>query len=150
MAGNWDISMLGDEQLQKKLHRLTTTGQRRVVSSAIRKAGKRVHASVLQKLQGNPVKIRTGKLLAGMRQMRPIAGPTKRGRIRWDIPMPYRELLEIDPGDKHYYPAAVEYGLDNVPPHSYIRSTIDEDRAQEFAQIGRDIGVGIIREAKKG
>lgn len=143
-----DISMFGDKELQRKLNRLGQRGATKVVRQALRKAAKRAKDRVVQNLSGAPVQVRTGTLRQAF-QATKIAGKTSRGFIRLGVVVPDRAALGItDPNS--FYPYSVEYGHGNVPAHPYIRPAIDDHKSSEFAEIGRDIGRGIEKEASRG
>jgi HK97 gp10 family phage protein len=136
-----DISMLGDRELEKTLARLPDVAQKRVVRKAFTKGGRVVLAAVKRH---TPVK--TGALKKGIKSR---AGKARRGAVVRSVMLPYREELGIPADAKHYYPAAVEYGHGNVPPHSFLRKGYDEVEEQVFSLVKREIGDGIQREFLK-
>lgn len=142
------ISFIGDRALQRKLNRLETRTAKKVVSAAFRKSAKRIRRRVVQNLSGNPVQVRRGELRRLFERAK-IRGSSRRGRIRIGIVEPDRDELGITSGDPNYWPYAVEYGHGGVPPHPYLRPAVDDHYDQEVAEIGRDIGAGIEREAKR-
>ncbi len=69
------------------------------------------------------------------------------------VNLPSRAELGIRPDDKWYYPMAIEYGAKgkrtHFPARSFMRTTADRYALQEYAQIGKDIGRAIEREAHR-
>ncbi len=150
MADGVDISVLGDKELERKLKRLAGAAQRKVVRQALRANAKRTHQRILGKIQGDPIKSRTGRLLAAWKATKPKAGKRSRSRLQVVVPLPDRSVLGLT-DDQGYYPTALEYGRrdGSMPARPYIRPAVDEKRTEELRQIGRDIGRGIEREARK-
>lgn len=149
MAAGIDISMIGDKALEKKFRRLEDKVQKRIVRKALRASAKRFKARVIENVSGFPVGVRTGRYRAAIKAGKVKAIPRSRGRIGVGIPMPLRSELGISPDDKHYFPAALEYGSDTAPARPHFRPAVDEHKSEELRQIGRDIGDGIEREAKR-
>lgn len=149
MAAGIDISMVGDKALQKKFKRLEGVAQKRVIRKALRASAKRIKARVVAKVSGDPVGVQTGRYRQAIKAGKVKAIPRSRGRIGLGIAMPLRSELGISPDDKHYFPAALEYGSDTAPARPHFRPAVDEHKTEELRQIGRDIGDGIEREAKR-
>jgi len=148
-----DISLLGDKELERKLAGLADKLQRKVVRTALHKTlNKIVKKEIVRRLSGHPVQSKTGRLRAAMKRgrVRSSAGRKARRTIARAIPLPPREELGIDPDDKFYYPAAVEYGHGNVPPKSFLRAAVDDNEERIKKHLARLIGEGIEREAARG
>ena len=148
-----DISMLGDKELQRKLNRLTGPKAKTVVRSAIRKSAKRAQRRMVANLSGNPVGVDSGRLLAAIKGAK-VANASSRGTLYYGVPLPTREQLGIpkkDRGGKKagYYPVILEYGTSRMAARPWMRPAIDDTADSEKAQIGRDIGKGIERLARK-
>lgn len=143
-----DISMLGDKELQRKLNRLASPRAKAVVRAALRKGAKRAKQRVIANLSGAPVQVRTGELRAAFANAK-IRSERMRGAIRLGVTLPTRAELGIAAGDKFYYPYAVEYGHSGAPAYPFIRPAVDDHEAEEVAAIGRDIGAGIEKEARR-
>ncbi len=151
-----DISILGDKELEKKLAALgSEAAQKKAVRPALRKSIKRIRTRVIQHLSGLPVQPQTGRLLVGMASVKPQSLRRSRGTLGVVLPFPSREQLGIDPKDKYFYPAAVEYGhvrgagKSAAPPHPFIRPAVDNNSERELSLIAADIGKGIIKQAMK-
>ena len=149
MRSGIDISMVGDKDLEKKFRRLEDKVQKRIVRKALRAAAKRIKGRVVAKVSGDPVGVQTGRYRQAIQSTKVVAAKRSPGMISLGLPMPFREALGISPKDRHYFPAALEYGSDNASARPHFRPAVDENRAEEFRQIGRDIGTGIEREAKR-
>ena len=149
-----DISMLGDKELQRKLNRLTGPRAKAVVRQAIRKSVKRAQKRMVAKLSGAPVNVDTGRLRAAIGSNK-IENASSRYVVYLGVPMPTREELGIAPSEKGYYPYSLEFGYvhgltgEKIRAYPWIRPSIDETEDSEKAQIGRDIGKGIERLARK-
>lgn len=148
MALVLDISVLGRKDLERALSRLESRTQKKVLRQALRKSAKRTQARVVDNLSGEKVGVITGQLREAFKKSK-IRGATRRGTIRIGVEFPTRDALGIAADDPHYYPTAVEFGHGNVPPYPYMRPAVDEHRTKEIAEIGRDVGKGIEREAGK-
>lgn len=144
-----DISLVGSDILIKQLASFEPKVQKRVVRQTLRKSAKHLKAHIVTNLSGHPVSPDSGRYLAAMTAAKPKALPRSRTMIGVGIAMPYRAELGIDPGYKWYYPFAVEYGHDRAPPKAPLRRAIDDHADEEHRFMGRDIGKGVDREARK-
>lgn len=153
--GMVDISMLGDKELDRKLAKLATAAsQKRAVRPALRKSTKRLKAHVVANLSGRVVKPDTGRWLRATIAAKVKAIKRSRGEIGTAFAMPTREELGIEPGYEWYYPFAVEYGhpapgREHASAKAPIRQAVNSHAREELFRIGRDIGKGIEKEAKK-
>ncbi len=144
-----DISLTGDRALLEKLAALGKPAtQKKAVRPALRAATKRLKAIVVSNLSGRVVTPQTGRLLAAISGEKVHAIPAKGGIIGTGFDMPRRSDLGIE-GDDEYYPAILEFGHEKAPAKSYLRAAVDDNKARELAQIGRDIGKGIEKQAAK-
>lgn len=148
-----DISMFGDKALARGLARLEPRIQKKVVRQAIRKSAKRVRAHVIANWERTKD---TGQMAEAFKAIKIRAGKRSRHGLRMEYPLPERSLLGISPSYKWYPPFAVEYGYTRtarapvtVPPKAPIRRAVNEHTDQEHAIMGREIGKGIEREARK-
>ena len=152
-----DISVLGDKALEKKLAALENKHQAAAVRSAFGKSGTRLKKAIVAAApvrsdyegKGHP----PGMLKAALKATK-LKSFSKFGLIRRFWPLPVRELLGIGPKEKHYWPAAVEYGHrrkggGRVPPKAYIRGTVNRFQDAEIKRIGQDIGRWIEKKAAK-
>jgi hypothetical protein len=157
-----DISIFGDKELERSLSSLPDKVQRSVVRRELKESGKRIHRVIIQKLSGHPIAPRTGRLLMAFAGQEVTADPDrKRGQIRYGIKLPEREVLGIPAHVKgtksHYYPVALEYGYTtklrgktfNVPPKSYLRSSVDENKDKELWRMRVNIGKGIEKQWRR-
>lgn len=77
------------------------------------------------------------------------AMPRSRKRFGYNILTPYRTDLMIGAQETHYYPAVVEFGDHDTPPHSYIRKGWDDKEHQIIAFIEQEVGRVIDQMAAK-
>lgn len=144
-----DIRAFGDKELEKQLGRIVEKTQKTIVAGALRKeatrAKKRIAANIV--MLGL---VKTGRMLAGYQTAKIRSTRVAKNLIRVGVENPVRAALGIDPQDKYYYPYAVEFGHARAEPKPFIRPAIDEHRPASFRAIGKDIGSGILRAAKRG
>ncbi|NIO43785.1 MAG: hypothetical protein GTO41_28685 [Burkholderiales bacterium] len=149
----FELKMLGDKDLSRKLSHLANKGQRKVVGKAMRNSGQRIKTKVLLALSGQILQERTGRLVNAL-EMQKLRSRTLRSKQMYivGLPLPTRAALRIPVDHKWYYPAALEYGSAkrNIPAFAPFRRTVDANRDAELSRIGEDIGTGIAREAKRG
>ena len=161
-----NISLLGDRELERKLARLAGPAQKRVVRRAMRDACKRIHRRLIRKVSGYPVGIVTGEYLAAIKAEKPSAGKRGRSVIQIVLAAPREAEQAIQQN-------ALEYGRNvetrgkrlrarrklresgaqahwrPAPAFPHVRPAVDEKKRSDLRLIGRDIGRGIVREAKK-
>lgn len=161
-----DISLLGDRELERKLARLVGPAQKRIVRAALRGSAKRTHKRLVRKVSGYPVRVVTGEYLKAVKAEKPRAGKRSRSAIQMVIPAPREPEQAIQQ-------MALEYGRNvetrarrlrehrklresgaqahwrPAPAFPHVRPVVDEKKRSELVLIGRDIGRGIVREAKK-
>lgn len=135
MEAKVDISVLGDKEVQRHLERINIAMQKKIVKGALRKAAKPVLATARVLCHELSGKLKRSLKIKAMRQ--------RRGRFGTLISTGTREQLGIPADEKYFYPAAVEYGHDNVPAHSYLREAVDRNSAQTFATIASEVESGL-------
>lgn len=148
-----DIQVLGVKELGQALARFEPRIQKKVVRRALRESGKRLKDKALVNWSGGVVTERTGRTVAAMEAERVKPVRTRRG-IRFEWAMPTKAALGIE--DDSYYPFAIEYGYTRtkrapvvVPAKAPIRRAVNSNMAREHAAMGKEIGKGIEREAKR-
>ena len=129
------IILTGVKELDAKLRNLSTAMGNKIVRSALRHGGKHLLAKTKD---ATPVD--TGKLQKGLKLK-----ALKRSRNRSGVMVvtPTREYLGIDPKDKGYYPAAVEYGTENKPANSYLRATKSRETGAVVAIFRKEVAAGV-------
>ncbi len=141
-----DIKLLGDKALERKLAGLVAAAEKKIVSQALRKSAKRIKKRIIDKVSGFPVGVVTGNYKAAIKASKVRAGKRKRGMIRVGLTRPAEARQAIQQN-------ALEYGRTRggrpMAARPHVRPAVDEDKANEQKRIGRDIGAGIVREAKK-
>lgn len=162
---SFDISILGDKELQRALDELPRTVQKRILTGVMTKAGNQIIKPAV--LAAVPVD--TGLLKAKLSEEKFKVVARQGGqKLRAGMPMPTREAMGIGklnltkmerklikwglkkkPKEWWYYPAHVEYGHGSVPAHSYIRKPTDDNANRVFAMIGRLLGPAIERAAAR-
>ena len=144
MAGDgFDISLLGDKLLERKLARLGKSVQQgKALRPPMRASIKRLRGYIVNNLSGHPVAPDTGRYRDSMAVARPI--PIKRSRsgpIGFTLELPDRWELGIpQEAKKKEYPVLLEYGWQRVPAKAPIRRAVDDHADAEHATIARAIG----------
>ena len=141
MPGFIDISLIGDKVLQRKLKRLPIATQKKIVRKALREGGRPVLAAAQQN-----VPVRSGRTKASLKLR---ARKAKRGSFGVDVRTGTRAELGIPENDPSYYPFSVEYGHGNVAAQPFMRPAMDDNRDKALRIIGKELGAGILREARK-
>jgi Arc/MetJ family transcription regulator len=171
MAGKFvDINVLGDEALARKLRKLPLKSQKKAVRPALRASAKRVKKYVIDNISGSPLAVVTGSYREAWRRSKVRVGKQRRGRIAVGIVYPTRSELDISPGDKYYYPFALEYGRSargrgtkntdaglsrsargtkDVRAIPHVRPAVDDHARVEKRLIGVHIGREIEKLARK-
>jgi len=148
MARMFDISFIGDKELQRKLHELEYGAQAKAVRPALRKSAKRLKAEVIRRIP-----VGSGNYLKVWKRTKIRKGAAKRGLTRLGIVAPTREELGISPNDQWFWPYALEYGHTSrgirVFARPHMRPAVDENKASELRRIGSDIGTEIEKIFKK-
>lgn len=74
-----------------------------------------------------------------------------KGEIGVKVAMPPRDVLNIGPKDKGYYPAILEYGAPsrNIRPYAYLRKSHDNNLEKVFSFFEDKLGELIDQEAEK-
>lgn len=151
-----DISIVGDKALGRALAKLPDRIQRKVVRQSLRKSAKRQNQYIVQHLSGIPVAPESGRWLIAQSAQKPKTAKRSRRGIRIELPYPRREELGIAPGEKYYYPTAIEYGTTKtrqgrgpLPAFAPVRRAVDENMEKEHQIMGTEIARGIEREARR-
>lgn len=140
-----DISITGDKELQKKLARLDFALQRTIVRQSARLAMK-------------PVKDRAQSLVpvdsGQLKQSIKVMSKTRRGISRISVVTGTRPELGIDPDQKGYYPAALEFGYKAlngrfIAPKSFLRKALSDLQESVKNDLGQKINAKILRKVKK-
>ena len=142
-----NISILGDKLLEQKLHNLIDAVQKRVVRSALRKSAKRTQVRITENIRAKGL-IKTGKMLEAFQAAKVKSASNNRTILRYGPEWPLRSELGISAADAGYYPAAVEFGHDNVPAYPFVRPALNDHKDDELNKLRSDIGSGIIRVAR--
>jgi len=146
-----DISILGDKQTARRLHRLVSKVQKRVVGKALRAGGKPVLAATKAKAP-----VDTGRLKGSLklRTARLSRRRKRQGEFGMEVRTGTREELGLAPDATGYYPISQEYGWKlrgggAAPARPYMRPAADERRREALGIIGREIASGVKREARR-
>lgn len=138
-----DISMVGDKELERMFRDLPVKLQTKVVRQANTKAIRPILRSVKAR-----VPVLTGVLKRGLKS-RAMKRKRRNSPIGRFLLLPLRADLGIKADDPYYYPAAVEYGHDNVAAVRFLRDGFDAAEEEAFGILKKEIGAGVEREAKK-
>lgn len=151
-----DFKFLGGKEMGILFQRLARNASSKAVRPAVRRSARRLKAKVLLKTEGTLFTQPTGNLSRALDAEKIRTKIWKRtGTVSVDWPLPSRSALGISGEAKGYYPLHVEFGHSKglrggvVPPKSYLRSTVNEERASENQKIGREIGKRMIKQAQR-
>jgi len=135
-----DISMLGDKALARKLKRLEQKDAKKVVRDALKSEAKIVKRDVIAKVrssaQSGPPSVHRYREAIGKSKVKDLRSRSLIGYAMW---FPDRATLGIDPKDKHFFPAAFEYGHGSVPAVPIFRPSIDEAKERRLSRITKSI-----------
>ena len=136
----FDISLLGDAELARKLHALPEKVERKVIRQAIRKGGQ----PILRDAKANANKL-TGAMAKNIKLR---AMKRKRGRIGVRIQTGTRLEMGISADEGYYYPAIVEFG-DGATRRAFrfMRRALDSNQHASMTVMRDEIAKGIEREA---
>lgn len=136
MASGFSFSITGHQELQRRLSTLKASLARKIVSRAMRQGAKHVLAKSKALA---PVK--TGAL---KRSLKVRALKTRRkGVTGVAVQTGTREELGIPAKSKAYYPAALEFGSENMPAKSYMRAALESQRGIVIRTIENELAIGI-------
>lgn len=160
-----DISMLGNDQLQRDLNALKHSTGRRIVGQSLKAAAQPVAVGAAI---GSPVLTGANREHITVERAKGL----RRGQFGYAVVTGTRAELKIDPKDDYYYPVIVEHGQNHhesaknstrarqkatarkvrrirerksishriVPPKPYLRPAFDGRVAQSLANISNEIG----------
>lgn len=131
MAQAFDISLLGDKELQRQFQQLPLVVQRKLLRQSFRAALRPVLAAA----RARAPKV-TGRMA---RTLRLRAMKRRRGQLGLMIISGTREALGIPPDSRSYYPAHVELGTSQMPAEPYLRPSFDSQRESMVQTLARGI-----------
>jgi HK97 gp10 family phage protein len=111
------MALEGDKETLDAFNALTGPEKTKARRSAMKKAAKE---AVLPSVKSN-IKVRTGTLMNAITVI-----PGGRNFIGAYVGIKDRAAVGVSPEDKHFWPAAVEFGHGDVPAYSYLRKGLDE------------------------
>lgn len=132
-----DISVLGDEELAARLHSVGVKVQRRIVAGALKRA-----ASVVLRGARQLAPVDTGRLQKSLK-IKPLL--VRRGSSIFGVRVVTgtRSELRINPEDRYYYPAVLEYGSATVRPFRFMRNAADQHKPAFRAAARKALRDGI-------
>lgn len=157
-----DISLLGDREAERKLHRLDVALQRKIVRAALRLGARPVRDEAKRLAPVLTGKMRDTITIKALR--------ARRGNFGVQVQTGTRAQLGIEPNDPYYYPAAVEFGhagpghgltpkerrrkrrveaSKEIPANPFMRPALDNKAGEAKSAIAGAIRTGIEREAGK-
>ena len=147
-AGTVDISLLGDKALSKKLRRLETKVQKKIVRKALRAGARPILASAKALVPySEGLRRRSGKHLRDTLKLRALKA--RKGRFGVQVLTGTREELGIAANESGYYPLSLEYGGGNAPAQPYLRPALDMNRVRSTRIVHYTIRRGILQEARR-
>lgn len=131
MAQAFDLSLLGDQELNRQFKALPLVVQRKLLRQSFREALR----PVLTAARANAPRL-TG-LLA--RTLRLRALKRRRGQLGMMVISGTRASLKIPATHPWYYPAHVELGTSKMPARPYLRPAFDTQRESMVRTLARGI-----------
>lgn len=134
------IDLTGDEKLLQKMESLEKKDAMKAVRKAVRAGFKLVLQSVKSRI---PVDTGAMKKHTKLR-----AGKRSRFKYTMTIDYPKRSQLGIDEGDKHYYPAVIEYGDGKRKAYKPMRKGFDSRASAAQSRFRRVLWAEILKAIK--
>jgi len=136
----FDISLLGAPELAKALSELTPQLERKVLTKALRQAGKFYLALAKARAPRDEGRLSSTMRLRSMKR--------RKGRVGVSIQTGTRSELGIDPKQKGYYPAHTEFGHRDRggvhhPPIPFMRTSLKTGESAIFAILRQELDSGI-------
>lgn len=128
---SFNISMVGDRKLQRKLASLRKVVQTPIVRDSMAHAMKPV-----QEMAQANAPVLTGRL---KKSIKIGSFSAKGGVIGAAVRSGTRRQLRIEPSDPYYYPAALEYGTAKKPAKSFMRAAMFAKRGEVIARFRRNL-----------
>lgn len=135
---NFDIRLLGDEELTRNLKRLDHEIQKKIAKRALREGAK-----PMLETAKSLVPVRTGRLRDSLKIKSYTA--SRGGYITADVKPGKREELGISKDDKHYYPSVLEFGdkRRGIQPKPYLRPAFDANKSRSLSIVKAIFKAGI-------
>jgi HK97 gp10 family phage protein len=127
MAGKISIKMLGDKELAARFEQLSSQVQRKIVKPALQEGADYI------KLYAHMMAARRTGNMANSIFVEPL---TKKGVVGFKVSTGSRMLLGIPADAKYYYPAAIEFGTENMPARPFMRPATYDNEQLVYIKIG--------------
>lgn len=160
----FDISVLGAPELTKAFAALPDNLERKVLTKALREAGKVLLVAVKARAPRDQGKLASTLKLKAMKRSRRRVGYAVQTGTRAELGIIAKTRISYEGSGANlrvkrgketgYYPAHVEFGHKteegtHVPPNPYMRSSLRSGREGLLAIIRNEIDTGIEREMRK-
>ncbi len=126
----FDLTVLGDKKLQRKLNKLEKKLGSKVMRSSLKTAMEPV-----RDLAKRRAPVDTGLMQRSIR----IGTKSNRNGVSAMVRTGTRKQLKIPEDDKYYYPAAIEYGSRLQPARSFLRASLGRLKGTVLKITGREI-----------
>lgn len=141
MPAMFDISAIGDKQIERAFGQLPERAQSRVIRKVNKQSVERLKNEMLINYSGRVVKEVTGETISAIESQRPTT------RSRGDVVvalLPYPQDAEAA-----ITVNALEYGTPTFAAKAPIRKAVNDNQERELGIIAKEIGKGVEREFKK-
>ena len=163
-----DIKLFGDKELERRFAKLTDARQTTIMAQELEKSAKRLKKKMVAKVAGftkddtpDEQKSHSNRLIDALKVTKVTRSRLSRTEPRGFISSvnlaPERSALGLPPKYPWFYPWSLEYGYTRtgrnpvvVPPQSWIRSTMNENKAAEISKIARSISKKIEKAFRTG
>jgi len=144
-----DMTIQGDQQLERKLLSL----ERKVAKKVVRKAGRKALRPILSSAKQNAKTMvggEMGTLLAAALILRAFRKQRKSSYgLNVRLKAAIQEFIHIaKDGTRYYIPAAIEYGHDSAAAIPFMRAAFEANRGKTIVIMKDEIWKGIKLEAR--
>ena len=146
MPIQFDIKVLGSQELERKLGQLPKKAQNRVMKRVLRATGRRIHNEILLNFSGRVVDEKTGRTVAALEANRPRVVRNNDRGIVVGLRLPTRAQLGPEAvSAKGYHITALEYDV-RLGPRMPIRKAVNAIQDDALDRMATEIAEGIEKE----
>ena len=142
----FNVAMLGDAELERRLLELPEKVERTVITRALRNASqafaKAIKPDVPRSTPKRSRKTKTGKHMADTLKTRAMR--RRKHRIGYRVFTGTRAELGI-PSGKEYYPAVIEFGSKTIAPRAFIRGPFRVQKTDLRTRIVNELREGLAK-----
>ena len=126
----FDLKILGQKDLERKLAKMDTKLQSKVMKEALKTSMQPVQALAKQRAPQDKGLLRKSIRIAVRSNRRGVSAMVRTGT---------RKQLKIPMDAKYYYPAAHEYGTRYMPARSFLRSSLNDRKETVLGSVATQV-----------